>query len=93
MYLLIVTGMSGAGKTLALRSMEELGFYCVDNLPSPMLAEFVKMCESAVPPIEKAAVTIDSRESLLSHNSRSEGIGSPSTAAAQNFSTPSITCR
>ena len=36
-----------------------------------MLAEFVKMCESAVPPIEKAAVTIDSRESLLSHNSHS----------------------
>ena len=71
MYLLIVTGMSGAGKTLALRSMEELGFFCVDNLPSPMLAEFVKMCESAVPPIEKAAVTIDSRESLLSHNSHS----------------------
>ena len=71
MYLLIVTGMSGAGKTLALRSMEELGFFCVDNLPSPMLAEFVRMCESAVPPIEKAAVTIDSRESLLSHNSHS----------------------
>ncbi len=71
MYLLIVTGMSGAGKSLALKSMEELGFFCVDNLPSPMLAEFVHMCENAVPPIEKAAVTIDSRESLLSRNSRS----------------------
>ena len=71
MYLLIVTGMSGAGKTLALRSVEELGYYCVDNLPSPMLAEFIRMCNSAVPPVEKAAVTIDSRESLLSRNSRS----------------------
>ena len=71
MYLLIVTGMSGAGKSLALRSVEELGYYCVDNLPSPMLSEFIHMCETAVPPIEKAAVTIDSRESLLSRSSRS----------------------
>ena len=71
MYLLIVTGMSGAGKTLALKSAEEQGYFCVDNLPSPMLQEFVRMCQNAVPPIEKAAVTIDSRESLLSRNSRS----------------------
>ena len=71
MYLLIVTGMSGAGKSLALKSAEELGFFCVDNLPSPMLGEFVQMCENAVPRVEKAAVTIDSRESLLSRNSNS----------------------
>lgn len=71
MYLLIVTGMSGAGKSLALKSAEELGFFCVDNLPSPMLGEFVQMCENAVPRVEKAAVTIDSRESLLSRNSHS----------------------
>lgn len=70
MYLLIVTGMSGAGKSLCLTSLEELGYFCVDNLPSPMLGEFVNMCQKAVPPIETAAVTIDSRESLLSRNSR-----------------------
>lgn len=70
MYLMIVTGMSGAGKSLALKSLEELGFFCVDNLPSPMLTDFVRMCNEAAPPIERAAVTIDSRESLLSHNSR-----------------------
>ncbi|MBR0081368.1 MAG: RNase adapter RapZ [Clostridia bacterium] len=69
MYLLIVTGMSGAGKSLALKSAEDFGFFCVDNLPSPMLGEFIRMCENAVPQIERAAVTIDSRESLLSHNS------------------------
>jgi UPF0042 nucleotide-binding protein len=71
MYLLIVTGLSGAGKSLALRSLEEQGYFCVDNLPSSMLKEFVNLCASANPAIQKAAVTIDSRESLLSHSSAS----------------------
>lgn len=71
MYLLIVTGLSGAGKSLALRSLEEQGYFCVDNLPSSMLKEFVRLCNNATPAIQKAAVTIDSRESLLSHSSDS----------------------
>ncbi len=66
MYLLIVTGMSGAGKSTALNALEELGYYCVDNLPSPMLPAFVEMCSNAKPAIERAAVAVDSRESLLS---------------------------
>ena len=69
MYLLIVTGLSGAGKSLALRCLEEQGYFCVDNLPSSMLQEFVHLCSKATPAIQKAAVTIDSRESLLSHSS------------------------
>lgn len=66
MYLLIVTGMSGAGKSTALKALEELGYYCVDNLPSPMLPAFVEMCGRAKPAIERAAVAVDGRESLLS---------------------------
>ena len=66
MYLLIVTGMSGAGKSTALKALEELGYYCVDNLPSPMLPAFVEMCNQAKPAIERAAVAVDGRESLLS---------------------------
>lgn len=68
MDLLIVTGMSGAGKSLALKSLEDMGFYCVDNLPSPMLTEFISMCKNANPPIRHAAVTMDSREGLLSRS-------------------------
>ena len=49
MYLLIVTGMSGAGKSTALKALEGLGYYCVDNLPSPMLPSFVEMCGDAKP--------------------------------------------
>ena len=71
MYLLVVTGLSGAGKSLALKSMEERGYYTVDNLPSNMLNQFVELCENATPPITKAAVAVDSRESLLSRSSES----------------------
>jgi len=66
MYLLIVTGFSGAGKSLALSRLEEQGYLTVDNMPSSMLNEFISLCRNATPPIKKAAVTIDSRESLLS---------------------------
>lgn len=68
MDLLIVSGMSGAGKSLALKSLEDMGFFCVDNLPSPMLSEFISLCKNANPPIKHAAVTLDSRESLLSRS-------------------------
>ena len=71
MYLLIVTGLSGAGKSLALRCLEEQGYFTVDNLPSPMLKEFTQLCAAAVPSIRRAAVTIDSRESLLSRSAAS----------------------
>lgn len=54
MYLLIVTGLSGAGKSLCLNCLEEQGYFCVDNLPSPLLKEFVTLCEQAVPRIQRA---------------------------------------
>ena len=71
MYLLIVSGLSGAGKSLALHCLEEQGYFCVDNLPSSMLNDFVSLCNAANPPITHAAVTIDSRESLLSRSPES----------------------
>ena len=65
MELLIVTGLSGAGKSQTLRKLEDLGFFCVDNLPCEMLAGFVKLCERTEPEVERAAVVIDSRESIF----------------------------
>ncbi len=65
MYLLIVTGLSGAGKSQALRYLEDLGFYCVDNLPAAMVTDFVRMCIKATPSVERAALVIDSRESVF----------------------------
>ena len=43
MKLVIVTGMSGAGKTVALKMMEDMGYYCVDNLPIPLIEKFAEL--------------------------------------------------
>lgn len=66
--LLIVSGLSGAGKTQALRYLEDNGYFCVDNLPCEMLEGFVQLCRNAKPSVKKAAVVIDSREQVLGSN-------------------------
>lgn len=68
MYLLIVTGLSGSGKSSALKILEDSGFYCVDNLPSVMLTEFVSLCQQMNPDIQTVAVAIDAREYNLCHS-------------------------
>ncbi len=45
MDLVIVTGLSGAGRTQALRNLEDIGYFCMDNLPPGMITDFVDMCE------------------------------------------------
>lgn len=57
---LIITGLSGAGKTTVLRAVEDLGFFCVDNLPLPLLGEFVQMMK-AEPTVNRAALVVDTR--------------------------------
>ena len=43
--MVIITGMSGAGKTVAIQSLEDLGFFCVDNLPPTLLPKFLELHE------------------------------------------------
>jgi UPF0042 nucleotide-binding protein len=59
--LIIVTGMSGSGKSVALKTFEDLGFYCVDNLPAELLPDFVRTVTGAEEMPEKLAVGIDIR--------------------------------
>src|SRR5690606_40380981 len=59
--LVIVTGMSGSGKSVALKTFEDLGFYCVDNLPAELLPDFVRTVTGAEETPEKLAVGIDIR--------------------------------
>src|ERR1035437_713769 len=59
--LVIVTGISGAGKATALKSFEDLGFHCVDNLPLELLPDFASLVGKSVE-AEKAAIVVDVRE-------------------------------
>ncbi len=68
MDILIVTGLSGAGKSGALRTLEDLGYLCVDNLPSGLMGNFIELCKSAQRPIERVAVVIDSRTSVFRYS-------------------------
>jgi UPF0042 nucleotide-binding protein len=60
--LLVVSGMSGAGKTVALRALEDSGFYCVDNLPLDFLPRFADLMQTSELPVwSRVAVGIDAR--------------------------------
>ena len=61
MKFVIITGMSGAGKSTALKMMEDIGFYCVDNLPIPLLEKFVELSEIQNGELQKVALGIDAR--------------------------------
>ena len=61
MEMIIVTGMSGAGKTVAVQSLEDLGFFCVDNLPPVLLPKFAEILQRSGGKIAKAALVIDLR--------------------------------
>jgi len=59
--ILVITGMSGAGKTLALHALEDAGYFCVDNLPPRLLPTLVELCTQSRQPIAKVALVADVR--------------------------------
>lgn len=61
MNTVIVTGLSGAGKTQAMNCLEDLGYYCVDNMPPALIKSFVQLAANESTPIEKAAFAVDVR--------------------------------
>jgi RNase adapter protein RapZ len=63
--LLIVTGVAGAGKATALRVLEDLGFYCVDNLPVVLAGSVLEMALARDPALKGIALGIDARERLF----------------------------
>lgn len=61
MEFLIVTGLSGAGKTRAMHALEDIGFYCVDNIPPTLLPTFYDLCNQSKDAISRVAVVTDVR--------------------------------
>lgn len=64
MECVIITGLSGAGRSSALRTFEDLGFFCVDNMPPMMAASFVKTCMEEET-VKKVALVIDTRAGIF----------------------------
>lgn len=59
--IIIVTGMSGSGKTQACRYLEDLGYFCVDNLPPVFIPKFVELCTHAAGHFNKMVFVVDTR--------------------------------
>lgn len=64
MQFLIVSGLSGAGKSKALSTLEDLGFYCVDNMPEDLIPQFAQLCMATKSKFEKVALVTDVRSGL-----------------------------
>jgi UPF0042 nucleotide-binding protein len=62
---IVLTGLSGSGKSQAMRALEDLGYFCVDNLPLTLLSTFAELTQRPDTEIDKAAVVIDVRERAL----------------------------
>ena len=66
--LIIVTGLSGSGKSIALRALEDNGYYCIDNLPATMLPQISEHLSSQnlhIPNQDRVAISIDSRSAAI----------------------------
>lgn len=64
MELVIITGMSGAGKTVAVHSFEDMGYYCIDNMPPNLIPTFLKLIQG-VHKFDKLALVMDLRSQLF----------------------------
>jgi len=63
--LVIVTGLSGAGKTQAIRCLEDLGFFCVDNLPPMLIPKITELCQQSLGKVNRVALVMDVRGTLF----------------------------
>jgi UPF0042 nucleotide-binding protein len=65
LQVVFVSGLSGSGKTTVMATLEDLGFYSVDNLPAQLTRQFLDLCVAARPPIRRVALAIDTREAAF----------------------------
>jgi UPF0042 nucleotide-binding protein len=61
-HIVIITGLSGSGKTSAVKAFEDLGYFCVDNLPIQLIPTFVELCNRSSETLKRAVVVVDVRE-------------------------------
>ena len=64
MKLVIVTGMSGAGKSTSLKMLEDMGYFCIDNLPVFLIEKFSELINTSNTELSKVAIGVDARTGL-----------------------------
>ncbi len=62
---LIITGLSGSGKSTVMRALEDAGFHCIDNLPPVLMPRFLELCTASSAEITKIAMVMDVRQRLF----------------------------
>ncbi|MFW5649279.1 MAG: RNase adapter RapZ [Candidatus Alkaliphilus sp. MAG34] len=65
MKFVIITGLSGAGKSQAVKYMEDFGFYCIDNLPPTLIPKFAELCHQSQGTLDRVALVIDIRGGMF----------------------------
>jgi UPF0042 nucleotide-binding protein len=61
LHIIIISGLSGSGKSTAMRALEDSGFYCIDNLPATLIPTFVELCQHSTRGLAKVAIVVDIR--------------------------------
>ena len=80
--IVILTGVSGAGKSTALRALEDADYYCVDNLPLPLLGRFIELLTQAGE-ARRTALVVDAREGDFLYGFRESFAGSCASPSAK----------
>jgi UPF0042 nucleotide-binding protein len=57
----IVSGLSGSGKSTAMRALEDMGFYCIDNMPATLIPTFIELCQVSTGELSRVAIAVDIR--------------------------------
>ena len=65
MWFIVVTGLSGAGKSEATNTLEDMGYFCVDNLPPKLIKKFAEVCKQSQGTIDKVALVMDIRGGIF----------------------------
>jgi UPF0042 nucleotide-binding protein len=65
MRVVVVTGMSGAGKSTVMKLLEDAGYFCVDNLPIPLIRKFYELIKNSMGDIDKVAIGVDVRSGVM----------------------------
>ncbi len=65
MRVVVVTGMSGAGKSTVMKMLEDAGYFCVDNLPIPLIRKFYELIKNSMGDIDKVALGVDVRSGIM----------------------------